>query len=58
MAKKNASVDPEFIASLKESLADRLAALHEERNKLDSQIKAVDEEAVRIRAAYGVLKDA
>lgn len=53
-----ADYDPDaFIPNLKDALADRLAALHEERNQLDSQLRAIDDEAGRIRAAYGVLKD-
>lgn len=47
----------DFIPQLKDSLADRLAVLHEERNKVDEKAKKIDDEANRIRAAYGVLKD-
>ena len=49
--------DPTFLPTLKQSLIDRLAELHVERNKLDAQVQAIDNEAVRIRAACGVLDD-
>ena len=63
MAKKNTKTldvsdyDPTFVPTLKQSLIDRLAELHVERNKLDAQVQAIDNEAVRIRAACGVLDD-
>ena len=40
--------DPEFIPNLRQALADRLAELHTERNKIDT-------EADRIRSAFGAL---